>query len=66
MLKREPIINTIYYILAGPDEGTRITRNNTGVVNQETLSDDQWFIIQTNEDHFSTEENPDGICNQRC
>ena len=60
MLKETQIIGTIYFIIASPTEGAIITRSQEAVLNERYISEDDWFLIQTNEDHF------EDICNQRC
>lgn len=51
-----------YIILAGvgPNEGAVITRDRDGVAHLDQLSDEQWFLSQTNDDHWT------GVCTARC
>lgn len=51
-----------YYAISGnqPYEGTIITRDRYGVAHVEILNEDQWYIVQTNDDHWT------GICTIRC
>ncbi len=37
-----------------------ISKDPNGVANVRVLDDKNWFLLQTNDDHF------DGICLQRC
>jgi len=61
-LASEPIIDSGYLILAGINkyEGAVISRNREGAAHIEMLSDKNWVIVQTNDDHFS------GDCKERC
>ena len=51
-----------YFILAGVkgNEGAIITRNRYDVANVTALSDDRWYLVQTNSDHYT------GDCPRRC
>lgn len=42
------------------NEGAIVTRDRNEIVNINTLSNDTWYLVQTNEDIFK------GICTQRC
>ena len=52
----------VFFILSGlsGNEGAVITRDPEGLVNVRTLSESQWFLVQTNQDHFK------GDCRKRC
>jgi len=53
----------MYFIVAGvnPNEGAVISKSKfAGADNIRTLSDDTWYLLQTNDDHFA------GACAQRC
>jgi len=62
MLTSEPIIAPGYIILAGTKEyeGMVISRNHFGPAHIEQLSIDNWYVAQTNDDHFT------GVCQNRC
>jgi len=51
-----------YLIMAGikENEGVVIARNREGPAHIKQLSSTNWFIVQTNDDHF------DGSCRERC
>jgi len=55
MLSTTPVIAPGYLILAGTkgNEGAIITRDRYSVAHTETLTDDKWYVLQTNEDHFA-------------
>jgi hypothetical protein len=52
----------MYIIMAGTEEnqGIVISKDDFGVANVRTLDADHWYLLQTNDDHFS------GVCQQRC
>jgi hypothetical protein len=52
----------MYLIIAGtsPNQGAVISKDPKGVANVRTLTDDTWYLLQTNDDHFA------GVCQQRC
>jgi hypothetical protein len=52
----------VYYIVAGvnPNEGVIITKDHFKPAHIERLTEEKWYLYQTNEDHFS------GKCNDRC
>ena len=56
------MIAPAYFILAGVkgNEGAIISRDRFGAANIVTLTDDKWYLVQTNQDHFS------GDCPTRC
>jgi hypothetical protein len=56
------MIAPCYFIIAGvkENEGAIISRDRFTAANVTSLSNETWYIVQTNEDHF------DGICLQRC
>ena len=56
------IIAPCYYILAGTQEnqGVVLTRDRFAVAHKDQLSKDQWFVLQTNDDHWT------GVCSARC
>lgn len=56
------IIAPGYIIMAGVKEyeGAIISRDRTGVSHTEMLTEDRWFLAQTNDDHFA------GVCQTRC
>ena len=57
-----PVISPSYFIVAGlgPNEGAVITRDRFSVANVNALSDEKWFVLQTNDDHYT------GVCTSRC
>jgi len=57
-----PALSPGYIIMAGTtkNEGAVISRARDGPANVDLLSEDRWYIAQTNDDHFS------GICQERC
>ena len=57
-----PVIAPSYFIVAGlnSNEGAVITRDRFSVANLDVLSDDKWFLLQTNDDHWT------GVCTARC
>jgi len=58
----EPMITPSYLILAGVGkyEGATISRDRFGAANVDMLSEDKWYVIQTNDDHYT------GACRDRC
>mmetsp|Transcript_38497 Transcript_38497/g.28336 ORF Transcript_38497/g.28336 Transcript_38497/m.28336 type:complete len:144 (+) Transcript_38497:676-1107(+) len=52
----------LYATMSGPgeNEGVVISKDEEGVAFTARLSDDDWYIVQTNDDHFA------GVCQQRC
>jgi len=52
-----PVIAPGYIILAGtqPYEGMVISRNHFGPAHIKQLSVDNWYVAQTNDDHFTGE-----------
>ena len=42
------------------NEGTIISRDRFGVAHADTLSEDRWYLLQTNSDHWT------GDCPIRC
>ena len=61
-LSSEPIPSICYFILAGTkdNEGAVITRDRSGPANVTTLTNENWYVLQTNQDHY------DGHCGLRC
>jgi len=61
-LMTTPIINLSYVIVAGVGnyEGAAISRDRFGSAHVEMLSEENWFVVQTNDDHFT------GKCRGRC
>lgn len=61
-LSTEPLIAPGYFIVAGlkENEGAIISRDRFGAANITTLTDNKWFLVQTNQDHFI------GDCPLRC
>jgi len=57
-----PTLSPGYIIMAGieKNEGAVISRDRDGPANIDLLSDDTWFIAQTNDDKFA------GVCQTRC
>jgi len=53
-----PSMSPGYVIIAGTGklEGAVISRDRLAPAHIETLTEDKWFVAQTNDDHFS------GIC----
>ena len=62
MLQTKTVIAGGYFILGGlrENEGAIITRDRTGTIDITTLSENRWYLLQTNQDHFS------GDCPIRC
>jgi len=54
-LSDETIIGPGYLALVGTQEydGVVITRDRFGVAHLDSLSEDRWFVLQTNEDHWT-------------
>lgn len=52
----------MYIIMAGTKEnqGIVLSKDEYGVADLKQLDADNWYLVQTNDDHFS------GICQQRC
>jgi hypothetical protein len=61
-LSTSKIIAPGYYILAGTkgNEGSIITRDRFAAPNITTISDENWYLVQTNQDHYT------GECPMRC
>ncbi|CDW80403.1 n-acylethanolamine-hydrolyzing acid amidase-like [Stylonychia lemnae] len=61
-LQTKTLIAGGYLILAGKqgNEGAVISRERTGTLFVQKLNDTQWYLVQTNQDHF------DGKCPIRC
>lgn len=61
-LNETPTISAAYVILAGTkdNEGVILSRDRTSTAHAEHLSADNWYLLQTNEDHFT------GACHERC
>lgn len=61
-LSTDTLIAPGYLVVAGVkgDEGAIITRDRFGVANITTLSDERWYLVQTNSDHYT------GDCPRRC
>lgn len=61
-LANDTIAAPCYYILAGVKdyEGAIISRDRYGSANITYLSASNWYLVQTNEDHFA------GLCYPRC
>lgn len=51
-----------YLIIAGTkgNEGAVITRDRDGIAHLDQLTDENWFVSQTNDDHWT------GVCTARC
>lgn len=62
MLVNEAVATSGYFILTGTkdNEGVVISRNRTGADNVANITDENWYLVQTNEDHFA------GQCYDRC
>jgi len=45
----------MYIIMAGtePNQGIVISKGEDGIVNLRQLDENNWYLIQTNDDHFS-------------
>jgi hypothetical protein len=56
------IIAPSYFIVAGlkGNEGAVITRDRFAVAHLDELTDKKWFVLQTNDDHWT------GVCTARC
>ena len=54
MLQTTPMIAPSYLIIAGTEsgQGAVITRNRDGAEDTWTISDKEWFLVQTNDDHW--------------
>ena len=63
-LRDEPINALGYIILAGTNasanEGLVISRNQWGAVHEDFINDTTFFLVQTNDDHWT------GTCLDRC
>lgn len=61
-LSNESIITRGYFIIAGVngDDAAVISRDRQGAANVTFISEEHWYVVQTNDDHF------DGICRERC
>eukprot|EP00347_Sterkiella_histriomuscorum_P010753 403375054 len=61
-LQSKTLIAGCYLILVGmnQNEGAIISRERTSTLNIEKLNDTNWYLAQTNQDHFA------GICPIRC
>ena len=61
-LASTPQIAPSYYAVSGVDtyQGAIISRDRFGPAHIEILSKDQWYIAQTNDDHWT------GVCTLRC
>jgi hypothetical protein len=61
-LSSQLMISPCYIALTGTknDEAVVITRNRTHTVNATYVSDDYWYLVQTNDDTFA------GKCRERC
>mmetsp|Transcript_3257 Transcript_3257/g.2195 ORF Transcript_3257/g.2195 Transcript_3257/m.2195 type:complete len:229 (+) Transcript_3257:200-886(+) len=57
-----PLITPAYLIVAGvqPYEGAVISRDKFGAAHIEMLSEERWYVFQTNDDHYN------GECQGRC
>jgi hypothetical protein len=55
-------VTPIYLIMAGtqPNQGTVISKGFQGADNIRVLDEDNWYLVQTNDDHFN------GVCQTRC
>jgi len=62
MITKTPVSSKSYISLSGiqGNEGVVITRDNFGVAHVDHLSKDNWYLVQTNRDHW------DQGCNTRC
>lgn len=61
-LANTPQIAASYYAIAGSKnkQGAVITKDRTGPAHIDQLSEENWYVSQTNDDHWK------GICNIRC
>jgi len=61
-LSTTPQIAPSYYAIAGTqkNEGAIITRDRFGAAHIDLLTKDNWYVAQTNDDHWT------GICTIRC
>ena len=61
-LSSAKMVTPTFFILSGlsGNEAAVITRDPESVVNVRTLTDQNWFLVQTNQDHFK------GDCRKRC
>lgn len=57
-----PVIAPSYMIVAGlkENEGAVITRDRFSVAHVDNLTNDKWYVLQTNDDHWT------GVCTSRC
>jgi len=62
MLSTTPQIAPSYYAVAGNEtyQGAIITRDRMGPAHIEMLSKSNWYVVQTNDDHWT------GVCTIRC
>lgn len=56
------MVRPSYITLVGTkgDEGVVISRNRTDTIDVEHVSEEDWYLVQTNDDHYL------GECNSRC
>ena len=61
-LSTSTVISPCYLIIAGTKdyEGAVITKDRTTVAHVDQLSENRWYLLQTNDDHFK------GVCTVRC
>lgn len=61
-IANETIVTMGYFIVAGTkgNEGVVISKDRIGFANIANLTDTQWYLVQTNDDHFT------GVCRERC
>jgi len=62
ILSNTQMVAASYIALTGTkdNEGVIISRNRTSSVNNTYISEDNWYLVQTNDDHYL------GVCNSRC
>ncbi len=62
VLQSTQIVTPCYFTLVGTmeNEGAVISRNRTHTINTTYVSDENWYLVQTNDDHYL------GECKSRC
>lgn len=61
-LESEWMVAPCYIIITGTkeNEGVVLSRNRTHTINVRNISDDNWYLVQTNDDTYT------GQCRERC
>jgi hypothetical protein len=61
-LSNDTVVTGAYFILAGvkDNDAVVISRDRMGAAHVERISEENWYVVQTNDDHFK------GVCRERC